>query len=283
MEQMTIRLGDTSDPSITPATIGRNRAAIICPLQGPDASSLVASARRIAQTACDVVEWRVDTLASTEEAVLKGALQVVRRELKVPLLATARTSTEGGALPAEELDRVVTVLLEAGVDAIDIEASAETAGDLIDRAFGADTVVVLSAHDFTGTTGVETLLDEFTAMQQRLLDHAASASQTMSEDKREEWAERGWGIVKIATTPVDPMDIYKLMVAGRRFVDTVATVPIIAISMGQLGQLTRTYPGALGSAATFAASPGEESAPGQISVESLSEFHAQTGCLNLNR
>lgn len=282
MEQMTIHLGDPSDPSVTPATIGGDRAAIICPLQGPDASSLVASAREIAQSACDLVEWRVDTLGTWDEAVLKGALQVVRRELNVPLLATARTCAEGGALPGEELERVVTVLLEAGVDAIDIEASAEAADTLIDRAFTTDTVVVLSKHDFTGTAGVEALLDEFTAMQQRLLDHAAAASQNLPEDKQAEWAKRGWGIVKIATTPIEPMDIYKLMVAGRRFVDTVAVLPIIAISMGQLGQLTRTYPGALGSSATFAASPGEESAPGQISIDSLVRFDAETGCLKLS-
>lgn len=278
MEIHTVPLG--TSPT-RPFTVGSSRAAVICPLQGPDNSTLVSAARTIAASACDIVEWRVDTLATTDEGVIRGALQVIRREISVPLLATARTYTEGGATAPEDYERIVRALVDAGVDAVDIEVSAPAANDLIDHALANHIPVILSSHDFVGTDGVDQLLDQLTRMQQLLEDRISAIAQTLPAEEKTAWESRGWGIVKIATTPEEPMDVFKLMVVARRFVDTVAAVPIIAIAMGRLGQISRVYPLTLGSSATFAATPGETSAPGQISIDALMQFNEGTGCLHL--
>lgn len=277
MEVQTVPLGT---PPTRPFTVGSRRAAVICPLQGPDNSTLVSVARTIAATACDIVEWRVDTLATTDEGVIRGALQVIRREISVPLLATARTHAEGGATAPENYDRIVRALIDAGVDVIDIEMSAPTAHDLIEHALTHCTPVILSSHDFVGTDGVDQLLDQLTRMQQVLEDRISAVAQTLPAEEKTAWESRGWGIVKIATTPNDPMDVFKLMVAARRFVDTIATLPIIAIAMGRLGQVSRAYPSTVGSSATFAATPGEASAPGQIGIDALTRFNEATRCLD---
>ncbi|MDO5719180.1 MAG: type I 3-dehydroquinate dehydratase [Actinomycetaceae bacterium] len=276
MEFQTVTLGTAPTRTVT---VGASRAAIICPLQGPDNSTLVSSARTIAASPCDIVEWRVDTFASTQENVLRGALQVLRRELTVPLVATARSHSEGGGTAPENYSTIVRALIDAGVDAVDIEMSAPAAVDLIDYALARHTPVILSSHDFVGTAGIEQLLDQFTRMQHTLRERITRATQTKSAETIAEWESRGWGIVKIATTPQNSMDVFKLMVAARRFVDTVATLPIIAIAMGRLGQVSRAYPQTLGSSATFASVPGESSAPGQISIDALARFDESTHCL----
>ena len=81
-------------------------------------------------------------------------------------------------------------------------------------------------------------------------------------------AERcGADIAKVAVMPRSPEDVLTLMGATWRASETLG-IPLIGMSMGPLGAVSRMASGVFGSALTFAV--GESSsAPGQIPIEAL--------------
>ena len=168
------------------------------------------------------------------------------------LLFTFRTKAEGGkvALAHEEyLHFIRTVLATDCADLIDIEfftAGAELPA-LIEEAHTAGAAVVCSSHDFHKTPPRAELVSRMVAMQQA-----------------------GADLPKLAVMPQSRADVLELLAATAEMADRHPETPIITMSMGALGAVSRLSGEALGSAMTFA-NPGQASAPGQVSLEVVNE------------
>ena len=75
----------------------------------------------------------------------------------------------------------------------------------------------------------------------------------------------GADIAKVAVMPENNRDVLALMSATDRARTTLVRVPIITMSMGPLGAVTRLAGGQFGSDITFAAG-AVSSAPGQLAI-----------------
>lgn len=210
----------------------------------------------------DLIEWRVDLYepftATTGADTVGGrdaagsgfdpvpvvaALGALAAALPdTPILATFRTTAEGGGAPlSDELYvRLVDTLAASGLAAaVDVEYRHPLAARAIAAAHDHGVAVVASNHDFDATPPVEEIVTHLAAME-----------------------EAGADVAKIAVMPRSAADVVTLLTATeRRYRD--AGIPLITMSMGASGAVTRVGGGVFGSAATFA-TVGEASAPGQL-------------------
>lgn len=225
---------------------------IIAPILGADREALDAEMRLLAGpggASVDLVEWRVDPLLAALVPGADAAAEIARAweqavcQSPLPVLATIRTSAEGGeaALEATEYSALVQVLSHLA-DAVDVEIDRPGAPELIAGARAAGAIVVASHHDFSATPPSEAILGVLSRMD------AAGAD-----------------VLKIACRARGAQDALRLLDAQLRARADFGS-PVIAIGMGGAGALTRIAGSRFGSAATFA-SLGASSAPGQLSVE----------------
>ncbi|MGN0100327.1 MAG: type I 3-dehydroquinate dehydratase [Dietzia sp.] len=224
----------------------------------------------------DLVEWRVDlyepftagvdpsgagaTGAGIDPVPVVAALGAIAAALPdIPVLATFRTTAEGGGAPLadETYARLVELLAGSGLAAaVDVEYRHPRAAEAIAAAHDEGVPVVASNHDFDATPSADEIVARLTAME-----------------------DAGADVAKIAVMPRSAADVVTLLAATeRRHRD--ARIPLITMSMGALGAVTRIGGGAFGSAATFA-TVGEASAPGQLPAarvrEALDLLHPGTG------
>ena len=88
--------------------------------------------------------------------------------------------------------------------------------------------------------------------------------------RRSALADAGADIAKLAVMPRCAADAARLLEATARAADTRPDTPLITMSMGPLGAVTRFCGGAFGSCATFGVTSGTSaSAPGQPSADLL--------------
>lgn len=241
--------------------LGGSRPAVIGALTAPDTEGLRAAVAGL-PPAVDLVEWRVDRLAAvagmddadTAAAAVDRELRSLRRVLgERPLLVTVRTAAEGGSWDVDDAayEHVLGAVLASGVaDAIDVEATRlpAAARRLVDAAHERGTAVVASHHDMHATPARERIAGVLRGQQ-----------------------EIGADVTKIAVTPRDPGDVLTLLGAAWEMRTVHADRPLIAISMGSLGAVSRVAGHVFGSAASFA-SVGEASAPGQLAASDLARM-----------
>jgi 3-dehydroquinate dehydratase-1 len=103
---------------------------------------------------------------------------------------------------------------------------------------------VLSWHDFSGTLSQPLLIQKFLQAQQL-----------------------GADVAKVAVMPHTMDDVLTLLMATRQ-ASSLLNIPIISLSMGHYGVITRLMGWTLGSALTFAVG-AESSAPGQVPIEDM--------------
>ena len=233
-------------------TLGEGRAKVIVPVTGTTVEELVSQTTTLVGVELDIIEWRADFLdvAPSPAAVLEAATRVRAAARGRPVLFTFRTHHESGNKPitSEEYRDLNIAVIDSGlVDAVDIEHHFErTAGDaIIAAARKAGVPVVGSFHDFTATPPVEDLIRRLVEMQ-----------------------ERGCAVAKAAVMPRSTGDVLRLMEATWTMASRHPSTPVLTMSMGGLGLITRLSPRVTGSCATFA-TVGRPSAPGQIPVEEL--------------
>lgn len=230
--------------------IGEGRPKVIIPIVEASESKILERALEFSELCIDCVEWRVDWFEQCNDMhSVVSCLQKIRVALKDKLLlVTLRTKTEGGEVSLthkEYLDFINTVIDTDCADLIDIEFF--TAGndirDLIDNAHSSGAVVVCSSHDFQKTPDKSDLISRMVKMQQV-----------------------GADLPKVAVMPHDSTDVLTLLAATVEMKNKYFATPIIAISMGKLGIISRLCGEVFGSAMTFA-SVGDSSAPGQIGLD----------------
>ena len=232
--------------------IGAGMPKICVPIAEKTEDAVLKAARRIIQTSADLVEWRVDWF---EEIFDLDKIQNVLGNLRKiladrPLLFTCRTEEEGGAisLSFKQYERINQVAIESGyVDLIDIELlhHPEMGKELIMSAQTRGIKVVGSNHDFYSTPEKEEMLQRLVSMQ-----------------------KAGADIVKIAVMPKDEQDVQTLLLTAKEITGKMDLTPLVAISMGEKGLISRIAAKQYGIAMTFG-SVGNASAPGQIEVEEL--------------
>ena len=234
--------------------IGEGRPKVILPIVERAEAAILEKAAQFSTLQADCVEWRVDYF---EGARAPGAVARCLAKMRVILrdkllLVTIRTKAEGGQValsPAEYRQFLELVLDTDCADLLDIEFF--TAGAdlplLVEQAHTAGVPVVCSSHDFHKTPPRAELVHRMVAMQQA-----------------------GADLPKLAVMPQSRTDVLELLAATAEMADLHPETPVITMSMGALGAVSRLAGEAFGSAMTFA-NPGQASAPGQVSLNIVNE------------
>ena len=233
--------------------VGKGRPCIIVPLTSSDREELKAEAERLGALPVDMAEWRVDMFCASsgvQEEVVLETLSMLRSTLAVPILATFRTTDEGGCCPLSDdgyASLCKALCRSGGIDLLDVEAFFRSgeAKTIIDRAHACGVPVVASNHDFQSTPAREKIVRRLLFMQNDL----------------------GADILKMAVMPRCRADVLTLLAATEQ-ASSLARRPIITMSMGPLGVISRVCGQSFGSAATFGAA-ARASAPGQMDVVAL--------------
>lgn len=223
--------------------------AVCAPLVARTAEALVAEAAAVAALRPDLLEWRVDffeRIADTQQ-VLAAARAVRQAAGGIPVLFTRRAQWEGGQAIALAEPQVLAlyeaVAATGDVDAMDYEmgnAPADVAQvRALTRRHGL--ALVLSFHDFQRTPPDAELDARFTQAERLQAD-----------------------VAKVAVMPQSLHDVHRLFGATLRASERLA-IPVISMSMGGLGAVTRLCGGVFGSALTFAVGSAA-SAPGQVPI-----------------
>ena len=234
--------------------IGEGRPKTILPIVEGTEAAILEKAVQFSTLPADCVEWRVDHF---DDARTPGAVARCLAKLRVALgskllLVTFRTQAEGGqaALSPAEYRQFLELVLDTDcADLLDIEFF--PAGDdlpaLIGDAHTAGAAVVCSSHDFHKTPPRAELVRRMVAMQQA-----------------------GADLPKVAVMPQSRTDVLELLAATAEMADQHPETPVITMSMGALGAVSRLAGEAFGSAMTFA-NPGQASAPGQVPLEVVNQ------------
>lgn len=232
--------------------IGAGRPKICVPIAEREEEEILSAAREIRTSPADMVEWRADWfdgISDPERA--RGVLERLRNTLgEIPLLFTFRTSGEGGE---KEIDVPAYVRLNGSAarsgmaDLVDVEAFTESgaAEKIIEEAHSAGVRVIASNHDFYKTPSREEIISRLVKMQ-----------------------DMGADIAKIAVMPQSRKDVLTLLSATEEMTSEYAQIPVITMSMGALGAISRVCGETFGSAVTFGA-VGRGSAPGQLGAGEL--------------
>ncbi len=215
---------------------------MICvPIVGPSMERALQDLTR-AHPLADLVELRLDLIDRPDlPALLKAATR--------PAIVTHRTKLEGGQFGGTEEQRVrlLRQAIDLGAPYIDIEAS--TAREYLQPILEnkGDTRVILSYHDFSKT-----------------LDDLAPLYEIMGELPAD--------ILKIVTYAQDITDNLKMFALLRRAKKEGR--PLIALCMGERGEISRILSPLYGGFLTFGAlETGKESAPGQMLASTLRDVY----------
>jgi 3-dehydroquinate dehydratase-1 len=226
--------------------------AIITPLVGKTPAEVLDEVAAIVPKQPDLLEWRIDFFQAIGDipAVIDTAQAIRRAAGGIPVLLTRRSAAEGGqplAIGEAEVVAMYRAACEARcVELIDYELSNRPADIRALRAASKDNGIgmILSFHDFHATPGAAALDAKFIAAR-----------------------EYGADVGKVAVMPAGERDVLELLAATSRAREAL-DIPLITMSMGGVGSLSRLVGWVYGSAATFAVGKSS-SAPGQIAIEDL--------------
>ena len=239
---------------------GEGRPKICVPIVGRTREEIRKQMGTAKASGADLAEWRADWYEGTgDPEKLAEILEDLREGLgEFPLLVTFRSAGEGGEqeISAGASETFLWQVLDLGkADLLDVEffMGEKLLSRVCRKARGQGVKVVASSHDFQKTPPREEMLERLKRMQ-----------------------EAGADLLKIAVMPGDPGDVLTLLSVSWEMKSRYARQPLIAISMGALGAVSRISGEIFGSAMTFGTA-GQASAPGQISVEELQEVHRVIG------
>jgi len=233
--------------------IAGGKFPLVCtPLIGRTAAQVMAELSIVLPKKPDVLEWRVDFFEQLGDtaAVIALAQAIKQAAGHIPLLFTRRSIIEGGEPIALSEAQVIAlyaaVCQSRSIDLIDYEMANDAAhiAQVRTAAQAHGIKLVLSFHNFSYTPGLETLCQKFLQAEQL-----------------------GADVAKVAVMPRDLDDVLTLLGATRAASQKLR-IPLISMSMGPYGALTRLFGGAFGSALTFAVG-ASSSAPGQVPIEDL--------------
>ncbi len=231
--------------------IGSGKPMVCVSVMGVNKDEIIAEASRLIKNGVQMIEWRVDAF---EGVGSPNAVREVLRELApivkdAILVFTFRSKEQGGEckLDGEKVYDLHQVAAESKVvDFIDVEYFYTEDADVeiyTLQKMGAR--VISSHHDFHETPSSDVL---FMLLEQ--MKHSEA------------------DIVKLALMPQSTEDVIRLLEETNQFHKRYPDVPIITMSMGKMGAISRVAGETFGSCVTFGAGKNA-SAPGQIPVDDL--------------
>ncbi|QNW96409.1 type I 3-dehydroquinate dehydratase [Acinetobacter seifertii] len=227
----------------------------IVPITAKTKEQALAQAQVIANTAdADLAEFRIDLLsfASDTKQVIALGHELKKILGHKPMIATIRTKNEGGQLEISDADYGKTYqayLKNPFMDWLDVEMfrDQKVVSEIVQKAHQKKVLVVMSNHDFQKTPSQDEI-------EKRLL----------KQD------QMGADVLKIAVMPKSKQDVFTLMNATLK-VSQQTTKPLLTMSMGQLGTISRVATANMGGSYSFGMI-GQASAPGQIDVTKLKQI-----------
>lgn len=198
----------------------------------------------------DMIEWRIDYFE--QQLDLDQVIGVLHKLKEMAgdtiLLATIRTHMQGGKYQGTEQEYETALIALSSAkeaDILDVEFfSVENPEELFQILHGFGSVLIASHHDFNETP-------ELDVMRMLLNDMTKYGD-----------------IVKLAVMPKNTSDVLNLLKVTNDYCRAYEGSPIITMSMGKLGMVTRICGEVFGSCVTFGAT-GRVSAPGQIERKEL--------------
>ena len=231
--------------------IGDSTPKICVPIVENTYDEILAAADHVLAACPDIVEWRCDHFDQAEDPeAAKHILQALHQILgDIPVLFTFRTQKEGGVknITPTVYQHLNCQVVKSGLaDLIDVEilTGDDVVCTILDTAHRAGVPVVASSHNFQSTPSKEEILAILTKMDRM-----------------------GADILKIAVMPQSRKDVLTLLAATEEM-DRRTARPLITMSMGPLGMISRLCGEAFGSSLTFG-SVGKSSAPGQVDAREL--------------
>lgn len=232
--------------------LGTGKPLSCVPIAEDTKDGVLSEFRSILNTPAEIVEWRADLFENAEDT--EQVLDILSRMQAVAedkiLLFTYRTKQQGGngTLLPREVEALLLRVAESGFsDLIDMEyCTIAEPVRFLKELHRRSAVVIASHHDFSMTPPEQAMTGLLAAMRRD-----------------------GADMVKLAVMPENMDDVLRLLSVTGHFREEFSDTPIIAISMGRYGMLSRLCGEFFGIAVTFG-SHTRASAPGQIDLAELS-------------
>lgn len=234
--------------------IGEGKPLVCVSVMDTNKEGIIAEVKRLVDNHAEMIEWRVDAFDGVESP---NAVREVLSELaplvkETILVFTFRSKEQGGqcSLRSDMVYDLHQVAAESKVvDFIDVEYFyTENADDEIYHLQRMGTKIITSHHDFHETPSSDVL---FMLLEQMKHSNA--------------------DIVKLAVMPQNTDDVLKLLAETNHFHKRYPSQPLITMSMGKLGAVSRVCGEVFGSCVTFGAGKNA-SAPGQVPMAKLEEI-----------
>lgn len=230
--------------------LGEGVPKICVPIVSETEEEVIRMAENIKGQEHDIVEWRADwykDFNDTDKVI--GVLKQLRNILtNSPIIFTIRTVNEGGLadISYEKYSRLLKEVAKSRLaDIIDVEMYiSDDTKELVDRLHDYNAIVIGSNHNFDSTETKECLLEKLRYI-----------------------SDNGADIPKLAVMPRTKADVINLLVATYD-ASEIIDKPLITMSMGKMGAISRVSGELFGSSVTFGC-VGKASAPGQIEAGEL--------------
>ena len=239
--------------SVKGKTIGEGKPFVCVPIMEKTKEGIVREAEDLIQAGAEMLEWRVDAFAQVDSLnaireVLEALAPVVSQ---TPFIVTFRSKRQGGLLELDG-DRIYDIHQVAAeskvADFVDVEYfEARKPEKEIALLQSMGVHVIASHHDFDQTP-------ERNVMWMLLEQMGAS----------------GADVVKLAVMPQSFQDVLNLLEETSHFHMQYPNRPVITMSMGAAGCISRISGEFTGSCVTFG-SGAQASAPGQLPMTELQE------------
>lgn len=233
--------------------VGKSDQPVICtPVVGKTKEEILAELSCVVMKTPDIIEWRADFYdgISDTDKVLEVARTIKKTVGDTPVIFTVRSYREGGqpiALTEKEIMELnAAVCTETAVEYVDFELSNEPGRIIALRAIAHANgkKLIASFHEYGFTPAREALLQKFIDAENYDAD-----------------------VAKVAVMPREMEDVLTLLGVTLEAKKRIG-IPLIAISLGSYGAVTRLIGGVFGSSASFAVGH-TASAPGQIPINDL--------------
>lgn len=231
--------------------IGNGKPLVCVSVMDSEKDKIIEEVKRLVANGAEMIEWRVDAFSDVKnhDAVLEILQEVAPLTTKTIFIFTFRSKEQGGecSLSNDMIYELHQVVAESKVvDFIDIEYFAvENADEKICNLKNMGVKVIASHHDFHKTPSSDVLFTLLEDMKQGNVD-----------------------IVKLAVMPNSTEDVLRLLTETNRFHERYPDQPLVTMSMGKLGVISRVAGETFGSCVTFGAGK-DVSAPGQVEMSKL--------------
>ena len=230
---------------------GNGKPIICISVMETKKEEILAEVKRLVENHAEMIEWRVDAFEQvTSLNAVREVLQEVASWIKDTIFVfTFRSKEQGGecSLSYEKVYELQQVAAESHVvDFVDVEYFyTENADVEIKQLQKMGVKIISSHHDFHETPSSDVIYMLLEQMKHSKAD-----------------------IVKLALMPNSVEDVLRLLQETNHFHKKYPNQPLITMSMGKLGMVSRISGETFGSCVTFGAGK-QASAPGQIPMDDL--------------